>query len=104
VVRDLLCVDSRFIHQLIDPVGAGKHHLLELTRVESSVLLFLVVFLIRVDTLGFTGSGFMSPQFYVFFPFFNNIYEYLTNVGLEWSVRRPLFLTCHFAQALSKKN
>ena len=97
MVYDPLFVDSRFIHLLIDPVGAGKHHFLELTTVESSVLLFLVVFPIRVDTLGFTRSGFISPQFYVFFPFFNNIYEYLTNVGLEWCVRRPLFLTCHFA-------
>jgi len=63
MVRDLLCVDSQFIHQLIDPVGVGKHRLLELTRVESNVLLFLIVFSFRVDTLEFTGLGFMSPQF-----------------------------------------
>jgi len=61
MVCDPLCVDSWFIHLLLDPVGVGKHRLLELTRVESSVLLFLVVFPIRVNTLGFTGSGFMSP-------------------------------------------
>lgn len=45
--------------------------LLHLTRVESSVLLFFVVFPIRVHSSGFIGLGFMSPSFYViFFPFF----------------------------------
>jgi len=37
MARDPFCVDSRFIRQLIDPVGARKHRLLVLTRVESSV-------------------------------------------------------------------
>lgn len=50
------CVDSPLLH---------------LTRVESSVLLFFVVFPIRVHSVGFTGLGLMSPSFYViFFLFF----------------------------------
>jgi len=70
MVRDPLCVNSRFICQLINPVGARKLHLLILIRVESSVLLFLVLIPVRVDLLEFIGSGFMSPQFYVFLSFF----------------------------------
>ena len=74
MVCDKFFVDSRFIRQLIDPVGAHKHRLLDLTKVELSVL--LVVFSFMVYSLGFTWSGFISPQFLCifFFLFFNNIW------------------------------
>jgi len=61
MVRDMLCVDIQFIHQLINLVDACKVCLLDLTRVGSCVLLLLVVFPVRVDSLGFTGLCFMSP-------------------------------------------
>jgi len=65
MVCDKFFVDSRFICQLIDPVGAHKHRLLDLTKVELSVL--LVVFSFMVYSLGFTWSVFMSPQFLCIF-------------------------------------
>jgi len=79
MVRDLSCVDIWFIRQLIDLVDACKDCLLDLTRVGSSVLLLLVVFPVRVDSLGFTGSGFMSPQLLCIFSLFLIIYEHLTH-------------------------
>jgi len=53
------CADIRFIRQLLYLVGVRKHRLLDLTSVESSVLLLLVVFPVRINSLGCTGSIFM---------------------------------------------
>ena len=85
MIRDPFYVDSRFIGQLIDPIGARKRCLLVLTKVESSVLLFLVLIPVRVDSIHLNSQVqvLCPPSFMYFFSFFNNIYNHLTYVGLE---------------------
>ena len=93
MVREAIRVDDRFIRQSLDP--------LELFRVDS------ICFFFYVCPLGLlTGSGFMSPQFFLcnfslFFLiiFMNNWQQIRVGCQLSWT----LFFFMSFCSWLIKK-